>query len=367
MKYLDDLETICKINSYTKNKSGVDKVAKQMQKWMEELGFQTKYYKKQDIGDHQLFTSEKINGDKILLLGHNDTVFPQGTFETFTQDDKWVYGPGVCDMKGGNIVALEALKEIYNQNNQIKNIDFLLVSDEETGSDDSKFITLQLASNYDYCFVFEAAGKNLEVVTSRKGVGTYTITIQGVAAHAGTSYTDGINANLEASYKLQELTKLTNLDLGTTVNVGKISGGIGANTISPKCELLLEIRYKSNSEKQRVLKALNEITNTSYIKGTKSTLDGLIQRDVMQENDEQLNFIKKLDDITKEKIPTEQRGGVSDANHVASCNVITLDGFGPFGDGDHTIKERALKSSFEQRIKMMSKILLHHQNNNFNF
>jgi glutamate carboxypeptidase len=270
-------------------------------------------------------------------------------------------------MKGGNIVALEALKEIYNKNNQIKNIDFLLVSDEETGSDDSKFITLQLASNYDYCFVFEAAGKNLEVVTSRKGVGTYTITIQGVAAHAGTSYTDGINANLEASYKLQELTKLTNLDLGSTVNVGKISGGIGANTISPKCELLLEIRYKSNSEKQRVLKALNEITNTSYIKGTKSTLDGLIQRDVMQENDEQLNFIKKLDDITKEKIPTEQRGGVSDANHVASCNVITLDGFGPFGDGDHTIKERALKSSFEQRIKMMSKILLHHQNNNFNF
>jgi len=87
----------------------------------------------------------------------------------------------------------------------------------------------------------------------------------------------------------------------------------------------------------------------------------------MQENDEQLNFIKKLEDITKEKIPTEQRGGVSDANHVASCNVITLDGFGPFGDGDHTIKERALKSSFEQRIKMMSKILLHHQNNNFNF
>ncbi|RLA73470.1 MAG: M20 family peptidase, partial [Epsilonproteobacteria bacterium] len=70
---------------------------------------------------------------------------------------------------------------------------------------------------------------------------------------------------------------------------------------------------------------------------------------------------KTLENITGETILTEQRGGVSDANHIASCGVITLDGFGPFGDGDHTIKERALKSSFEQRIKMMIKILTKHQ------
>ena len=81
----------------------------------------------------------------------------------------------------------------------------------------------------------------------------------------------------------------------------------------------------------------------------------------MEPNQKQLDFIKKLEDITKEKIPTEQRGGVSDANHVASCKVVTLDGFGPFGDGDHTISERALKSSFKQRINMMTKILEYHQ------
>jgi len=214
-----------------------------------------------------------------------------------------------------------------------------------------------LQKNYDYCFVFEAAGENLEVVTSRKGVGTYTISIQGVAAHAGTSYLKGTNANLEAAYKLQELTKLTNLDIGTTVNVGQITGGIGANTISPKCELLLEIRYTKNSERDRLLKALDTITNTSYVDGTKSTLSGLIQRDVMEENHTQLEFVKQLEEITNTTIPREQRGGVSDANHVASCGVITLDGFGPFGDGDHTINERALKSSFTQRISMMSKIL----------
>ena len=113
-------------------------------------------------------------------------------------------------MKGGNIVLLEALRELQKDGIDIKNIDILFVSDEETGSDDSKLLTAKLAKDYDYCFVFEAAGENLEVVTGRKGVGTYTIDIAGVASHAGTSYLKGINANLESSYKLQELTKLTN-------------------------------------------------------------------------------------------------------------------------------------------------------------
>jgi glutamate carboxypeptidase len=332
-----------------------------MQQWLEDIGFKTTRYKRENIGDHFLFTTAKTDGDKILFLGHNDTVFPEGEFDTFHQDELWVYGPGTCDMKGGNIIALEALKEIYNKNKKLVNIDFLLVSDEETGSDDSKYLTLEIAKNYDYCFVFEAAGKNLEVVTGRKGVGTFTITINGKAAHAGVRYSDGINANLEASYKLQELTKLTNLDAGITVNVGKISGGIGANTISPKCELLLEIRYTTNLQRDMLLKALDDITKKSYIKGTASTLQGLIQRDVMEPNEKQTKFIKKLEQITNSIIKTEQRGGVSDANHVASAGVITLDGFGPFGDGDHTVSEMALKSSFNQRIGMMVDILNFHQ------
>ncbi len=361
MRYLEDLEKICKINSFTQNKKGVDRVGNQMREWLEEIGFKTEVHERALIGNHLLFLSPKTEGEKILLLGHNDTVFPEGKFEEFREDDNWVYGAGVCDMKGGNIVALEALREIYRENGKIENIDFLLVSDEESGSDDSKFLTLKIAKDYDYCFVFEAGGENLEVVTGRKGVGTFTITVEGRASHAGTSYTKGINANLEASYKLIELTKLTNLKVGTTVNVGMINGGIGANTISPSCELKVEIRYKSNSERDRLLKELNRITDKSFVEGTKSTLDGLIQRDVMEPTERQIELISKLEKITDTKILTEQRGGVSDANHVSSCEVVTLDGFGPFGDGDHTVRERALKSSFNSRIELMSKILTYHQ------
>ena len=76
-------------------------------------------------------------------------------------------------MKGGNIVALQALRELHKENIEIQNIDMLLVSDEESWSDNFKLLTAKLASYYDYCFVYEVACKDMEVVTSRKGVGIF--------------------------------------------------------------------------------------------------------------------------------------------------------------------------------------------------
>ncbi len=352
-----ELKKIIEINSYTKNREGVNLNGKIFSEWMEEIGFKTTIYKRDEIGNHLHFTSKKREGKKILLLGHLDTVFPEGSFDGFREDEEFIYGPGVCDMKGGNFVALSALRNIKRELGEIYNIDMLLVSDEETGSDDSKYLTRELAKNYDYCLVFEAAGEKEEVVIGRKGVGTFFIDIEGKAAHAGNNYKKGINANLEASYKLLALTELTNLEKGTTVNVGKIEGGIGANTISPFAKLTLEIRYTSEEERDRILKAIHEIVHNPTIKGTKATLSGGIQRDVMQPSKEQLEFLKELEEITKTSIPTEERGGVSDANIVASAGVITIDGFGPFGDGDHTIHERASKESFCKRVDLVTKIL----------
>lgn len=358
MDYLKDLEKIVNINSYTQNKSGVDRVGKVMSSWLEEIGFSSNVYEREVVGNHILFTTPKKKGLKnILLLGHNDTVFPEGYFEDYREDKEYIYGPGVCDMKGGNIVALQSLRNIYKKNREIHNIDFMLVSDEETGSDDSFLMTSKIAKDYDYCFVFEAAGQNLELVTARKGVGRYIINIEGRASHAGTSYKKGINANLEAAYKLQEYSKLIDFDKGTIVNVGKIEGGMGINTVSPHCEMQMEFRFDTAQEKKRVIEEVNRITQYSYVEGTKSKADCVIQRDVMEENPRQLEFIKLVEDVIGESIRVEKRGGVSDANVVAGQGVTTVDGFGPFGDGDHTIKERALKSSFEQRINMMTKVL----------
>ena len=357
MDYLKDLKTIVDINSYTKNKIGVDKVSNIFDNWFSELGFNIQTHIRENIGNHKHYTSpHQNNSKKLLLLGHLDTVFPPDKFKNFTEDEEWIYGPGVCDMKGGNIVILEALRELKKQNIEIKNIDILLVSDEETGSDDSKYLSASIAKDYDYCFVYEAAGVNEEVVTARKGVGTFYIDIEGKAAHAGNCYIEGNDANLEASYKLQELVKLTDLTKGTTVNVGKIDGGIGANTISPHANLVFELRYKISAERDRVLNQIDEIVEQTYVDGTSATLSGGIQRDVMQTTQSSLELIKNIQNIISKELKYEERGGVSDANIISSCGVVTLDGFGPFGDGDHTVDERASKKSFESRIDLSTKL-----------
>lgn len=359
LEYLDDLKRVMVINSFTKNKAGVDRVGEIFDEWFGAIGFEVIHYRRELIGEHRHYRSRRREGKKLLLLGHLDTVFPEGKFEGYREDDEWVYGPGSCDMKGGNIVALEALRNLYSDGVDIANIDVLFVSDEETGSDDSRYVSAKLAEEYDYCLVFEAAGANGEIVVGRKGAGTFTIDITGVAKHAGNFYADGVDANLEAAYKLQKLVALTDLEKGTTVNVGKIEGGIGANTISPHAHLLFELRYKTTRERDRVLRAAEEIVSTSYVKGTKSVLGGGIQRDVMQNSPETEAFVKTLERISGTALPTEERGGVSDANIFSSHGVLTLDGFGPFGDGDHTVHERASKQSFEERIALTTILLRH--------
>lgn len=359
--WIGDLKELIEINSYTRNKAGVDAVGRIFRSWLEELGYETEVHARELIGDHLLFRSPVKAGQRILLLGHLDTVFPPGTFEGFREDEEWVYGPGVCDMKGGNLVAVEALREIRRRFGAIENIDFLLVSDEETGSDDSRRLTSELAKEYDLCFVFEAAGPDMNVVVGRKGIGTFEIEIEGRAAHAGTSYAEGIDANLEAARKLERLVALTDLEKGTTVNVGKIEGGIGANTVSPRSRILLEMRFANLNEKDRLLRALEEIVQADYVKGTKARLSGSIQRDVMEPDRRQEELIRTMERLSGHALPTERRGGVSDANIVAAAGTVTLDGLGPYGDGDHTEKERALKKSFEERIGLMVAVLSRHQ------
>ena len=352
-----ELKRIIEINSYTGNKAGVDKINDIYSEWMEEIGFHSEVHSRTEIGNHMHYTSDKTDGLKILLLGHQDTVFPPDTFEKFVEDDDWIYGPGVCDMKGGNYIALKALRNIHQQYGKITNIDVLMVSDEETGSDDSKALTRELAAKYDACLVFEAAGKDHDVVIARKGIATWHINFSGKAAHAGNHYTDGHNANLAAAQMLIELTRLTDIEKGTTVNVGKMKGGIGANTISPSASLSVEARFTQSDEKQRVLTAFENTVNKNYVDGVTVAYTGGLQRDVMQTSEKQNQLISQIEEILGHPLVLERRGGVSDANVASSVGTPTLDGWGPYGHGDHTIHECALKTSFVRREEEVTQIL----------
>lgn len=352
-----ELAQIINLNSHTRNKTGVDENAALFNVWMSELGFQIETHSRTQIGNHVHYISAKSDGRKVLLLGHLDTVFPPNTFTTFSEDDEWVYGPGVCDMKGGNYVALQALRNVKARQGKILNIDMLLVSDEETGSDDSKALTAELVKKYDVCLVFEAAGPQNNVVIGRKGIATFQIELTGKGAHAGNHYAEGINANLAAAHMLIALTSLTNLEKGSTVNAGKIHGGIGANTISPSASLTVEVRFTEADERNRLLAGFEEIVNNPVVEGIVVNVTGGLQRDVMQPSSAQQSLIQEIEKLLGEPLNLERRGGVSDANVASAAGVPTLDGFGPYGDGDHTVHERASKVSFERRIREVTTIL----------
>jgi aspartokinase len=118
MEYLTDLEKICKINSFTQNKKGVDDVASVMCDWLSAIGFELKTYEREHIGNHQLFTSPKTDGDKILFLGHNDTVFPEGQFD-YKEDICKVSIVGV-GMKSHTGVASKAFTALADNNINIR-------------------------------------------------------------------------------------------------------------------------------------------------------------------------------------------------------------------------------------------------------
>ena len=216
------LKEIVEINSFTRNPEGANRVGDVLSGFLDGIGFAEKRYPNEHFGDHQVFTRSG-SGSRLLFLTHKDTVFPPDAgFTQFRIEGDRAMGPGVIDMKGGIVVLLFALRMLHEMGLGGSN-DYAItvVSDEEIGSDDSRALTEELARDRDYVLVFECGGRQGELVTSRKGVGTYFVEIEGRAAHAGNEYMDGINANLELAHKLIAIQGLTDVEKGTTVKRGR--------------------------------------------------------------------------------------------------------------------------------------------------
>jgi glutamate carboxypeptidase len=356
---LDWLVSLVQINSYTGNPEGVNLVGDQIVAFLKHLGFDETRYARESIGDHRLLVRSGP-GKQILFSCHLDTVFPPDLgFNKCLVGNPVTTGPGVIDMKGGITILLFTLMMLDDLELQRPSGYHIFFSaDEETGSEDARPLVEAQAQGKDYGLVFECGGPNGEVVSARKGVGTFRIEIEGKAAHAGNDYARGINANLEAAHKLIAIQGHTNLEIGTTVNVGQIGGGIGANTISPSAFLLIDFRYAVDEEGEHIVSMLDEHTKTAYVEGTRSRMSGCIQRPVMVETHATRKLAKLVNQASEGTIHTEKRGGVGDANFIAFAGVPTLDGFGPIGGKDHTVEEFMYTRSLFERIGLLGRILM---------
>ncbi|MGH9613055.1 MAG: M20/M25/M40 family metallo-hydrolase, partial [Bryobacteraceae bacterium] len=183
---------------------------------------------------------------QILVLAHSDTVWPLGTLKTmpYRHAKGRLWGPGVLDMKAGIaffVYAVEALREL---DVLVKRRVLLQVnSDEEVGSQTSRPLTEEAAKRSNAVLVLEpGSGLEGKLKTARKGVGDYTVTVHGKAAHAGIDFATGASAVLELARQIERISAFTQLDRGITVNPGVIAGGTRTNVVAAEARAEIDVR-----------------------------------------------------------------------------------------------------------------------------
>ncbi|MDP9344096.1 MAG: M20 family metallopeptidase [Actinomycetota bacterium] len=315
------------------------------------------------LGDLLIGRLSGDGGPRVLLIGHMDTVFPDGTVAArpFGLDGGRATGPGVDDMKGGllaGFVAVEALQEAGFRD--FSRIVYVCNPDEEIGSPYSKPVILELARDADVCFVLEAGRENGNIVSARKGTTDFVIEVVGRAAHAGVEPHKGRSAILEAAHKVLALHQLNARWPGVTVNAGVISGGTRPNVVPDRCRLEVDLRAADDDSFDAASEEIARVATTNTVDGVTSSVKALEAHRPMQKTEATARLVALAQDIARDlgfEVRDQATGGASDANTVSSMGVPTLDGLGPVGGGAHGPDEWLDVSSVVPRVSMLAALI----------
>jgi glutamate carboxypeptidase len=296
-----------------------------------------------------------------LLVGHCDTVWPVGTDREMPVQvvEDQIRGPGVFDMKGGlvqMIFALRALREVQCDPPVTPVV--IINSDEETGSADSRRITVRLARRAARAFVLEPAyGTSGKLKTSRKAVGEFEVVVRGRAAHAGLSPGEGTSAVLELSHQIQRLFAMNDPSHGISVNVGTIDGGVGPNVVAPEVRARVDVRVRTLADAARVESAIRALTpvdqkSSIHISGS----FGHPPLEPLPRNRALWELARSLGQRIGIDLEEAAVGGASDGNTISQYTA-TLDGLGAVGDGAHAAHEYVLASKLSERAALVALLL----------
>lgn len=340
------LAALVEVNSHTDNPDGGRRVGRLLSDALADLPLERRVYASSRYADHLVFANT-APGSPVALVGHLDTVFPAGTFEGYRREDALARGPGVLDMKGGLVVCIFALHALATAGVLDRlPIRFVIVSDEEVGSPEGKNVIRAEASGAAAGLVFEAGRETDAVVTRRKGVGAVRAIARGRAAHAGNAHGEGANAIWALTRFVDRAQALTDYARGTTVNVGKIAGGHGANVVPEQAEAEVDLRFTIASEGDSLMQALREAAADAAraVAGTSLELSGGILRPPLERTEAVANLFREYAACAKlEGLGSDEAtlvGGGSDASTLSALGVAAIDGLGPRGKGFHTSNEQ---------------------------
>ncbi len=351
------LDKIVAINSYSHNTQGVAQVARELSK---SLPSPLTLESTKSSHDEAVWTCRHgpPNELPILLVGHLDTVFPPGSFDSgVVAHGAHLLGPGVADMKGGLVVILGALW-VLDRLGFLPRISLVLAlnGDEEIGSPSSAQKLVELARTSRLGLVFECGGPGGSVVTSRRGLDRYRLEIHGEAGHSGTHQGAKESAVVELAQQILKLEALNDPKADISLNVGRVKGGTAVNIIPAEAEAELEVRFFEEQKGDEMEKKIRTMVRSKPQSKMRNILTKRHGRPAMvctpaisQLYQAAARTAKKID----LELAEEARGGASDANFLAATNLPTLDGLGPVGEMDHSKNERILKDSLFQRVELL--------------
>lgn len=305
-------------------------------------------------GPHVHWTS----GDrpKVLLVGHHDTVFPEGTVSArpFRVADGRATGPGVFDMKCGIVQALFALTELGST----EGVELLVTADEETGSATSRDLLVERARAAGAVLVLEPSADEGALKVGRKGVGTFTVAITGRASHAGLEPEKGVNALVELAAQVPRIAALSRPEVGTTVTPTVAAAGTAENVVPARASITVDVRVASDDERRRVESGMAALV--AGLPGAALSVSGSVSRPPMHES-----AAAGLFDVARRVGPSVgvedlvgvSVGGGSDGNFTAAAGVPTLDGLGAVGGGAHADHEWVDVASMGARAALVAALV----------
>ncbi len=352
----------------TDDKNRLDVFAAKLAGRYSDAGLETEIISDATRGNHirAQFTDPAHVDDRAaapaLILCHYDTVWPVGSLDThpFRVDEKgWAYGPGIFDMQSSLALAEYVVRGVQALNLRLpRPVTVLVTSDEEVGSQTSRQLIEDEAGRAAYVLVLEPPLPGGVLKTTRKGGGHFALTISGRAAHAGVEPEKGVSAVQELAHQILALHGLTDLEVGTTVNVGVVSAGTRPNVVAAHAEARIDVRAWTSAEMERVGAAIQALEPA--LEGTKVQVTGGVSRPPLERNVTG-DLFKQARTIGRALGLDLQEGGTgggSDGNLTGALGVPTLDGLGLPGHGAHADHEHIEVDKIGERAALLTALLV---------
>ncbi len=295
----------------------------------------------------------------ILVLGHLDTVHPVGTLAALSwrREGSRVFGPGVFDMKGGNFIALDAIRQLLRAGIATSRpVTVLFTPDEEVGSPSTRDLIEAEAARHAVVLVPEPARPDGGVVTGRYAIARFNLRATGRPSHAGARLADGRSAIREMCRQVVAIEAMTTDDV--TYSVGVIHGGQWVNCVATHCDaesLSMAKRQADLDEAVEKMLALRPTGNDVQLQVTRG-----VTRPVWEPDGQVMALYATARGIANRlgfDISHQSSGGGSDGNFTGAMGVPTLDGLGVAGAGAHTLEEHLLVESLVPRAKLFAGLL----------